>query len=256
MSVNSKMTAIADEIRAKTGGVGALTLDDMASEVPKVYDAGKKAEYDRFWDDFQQNGNRTDYHYGFAGDGWTAETLNPKYIVRPEDAYQGGIGIFMRCNWRAGKPSTIIDFSLIAHKFDFSRLANVSSLFNSASIDNIIADISNATNCNGAFATGWGTYGLKNITIKVSETTPLHNAFGGGNENISFMEGSIIGQDINLSTPTRLSKASFINVINTLSSTASGKTATFKKSTKEAEFTADEWSALIATKTNWTFSLV
>ena len=60
MSVNSKMTAIADEIRAKTGGVDALTLDDMASEVPKVYDAGKKAEYDSIYrDNSTQNSNGT-----------------------------------------------------------------------------------------------------------------------------------------------------------------------------------------------------
>ena len=33
MSVNEKMTAIADAIRSKTGGTAALTLDDMASDI-------------------------------------------------------------------------------------------------------------------------------------------------------------------------------------------------------------------------------
>jgi hypothetical protein len=31
---------------------------------------------------------------------------------------------------------------------------------------------------------------------------------------------------------------------------------TFSKKAKEAAFTADEWEALIATKPNWTISLV
>lgn len=36
MSVNSKMTAIADAIRAKTGGTGLLTLDNMATEIENI----------------------------------------------------------------------------------------------------------------------------------------------------------------------------------------------------------------------------
>ena len=36
MSVNSKMTAIADAIRAKTGGTTALTLDQMATDIASI----------------------------------------------------------------------------------------------------------------------------------------------------------------------------------------------------------------------------
>lgn len=44
MSVNEKMTTIADAIRDKTRGTDKLTLDAMATEIPKVYDAGQQAE--------------------------------------------------------------------------------------------------------------------------------------------------------------------------------------------------------------------
>lgn len=37
MSVNSKMTAIADAIRAKTGGTSTLTLDQMAMDLSVSY---------------------------------------------------------------------------------------------------------------------------------------------------------------------------------------------------------------------------
>lgn len=47
---------------------------------------GKKDEYDRFWDSFQQNGQRTDYNYAFYGVGWTNETYNNKYIPKPKTA--------------------------------------------------------------------------------------------------------------------------------------------------------------------------
>lgn len=43
------------------------------------FDAGKQAEYDSFWDAYQQNGNRTSYVYAFAGQAWTDEIYNPKY---------------------------------------------------------------------------------------------------------------------------------------------------------------------------------
>lgn len=236
--------SIADKIiRAKT-------------DYDEVYEAGKQAERDRFWDAYQQNGNRTDYYNAFSGDGWTSENLKPKYKVTPLDLYQGGVSMFYRCNWRANNPSKIIDFSKIAHMFDFSNLTDANYMFNSANIDNIIADFSSAESLDAVFGSRWGTSGLKTITIKVSEKAKLHNTFGSTITNLSFMSGSIIGQDISLSDAWYLTKESFMNVINTLSSSVSGKTATFNKYAKEVAFTDDEWAALIATKTNWTFSLV
>ncbi len=72
MSVNEKMTAIADNIRSKTGGTESLNLDDMASGVNEVYEAGKKAEYNEFWDKYNLGVQRA-----FAGSGWTKETFKP-----------------------------------------------------------------------------------------------------------------------------------------------------------------------------------
>lgn len=40
MSVNVKMTSIADAIRAKTGGTEALTLDQMAQEIAGIQTGG------------------------------------------------------------------------------------------------------------------------------------------------------------------------------------------------------------------------
>lgn len=54
-------------------------LTQIAENEQKVFDAGKKAEYDRFWDALQENGNRINYEYAFGGRGWTAETFKPKY---------------------------------------------------------------------------------------------------------------------------------------------------------------------------------
>ena len=59
----------------------------IAENEQKVYDAGKKAQYDEFWDEFQQKGNRADYYMAFAGLGhtcWNEKTFNPKYTFRPK----------------------------------------------------------------------------------------------------------------------------------------------------------------------------
>lgn len=56
------------------------SVDDRYDE---GYDDGKQAQYDGFWDTYQQNGNRTAYRYGFAGKGWDDTTFNPKYDISP-----------------------------------------------------------------------------------------------------------------------------------------------------------------------------
>jgi hypothetical protein len=67
----------------------------------------------------------------------------------------------------------------------------------------------------------------------------------------------VIGQkNFNVHWSPKLSKASIESIINALSSTTSGLTVTISKTAKEAAFTSAEWSALIATKSNWTISLV
>jgi hypothetical protein len=45
---------------------------------------GEKAEYDRFWDDYQYKGTRTAYAFSFGG--WTREAFTPKYSMAPENA--------------------------------------------------------------------------------------------------------------------------------------------------------------------------
>lgn len=56
-----------------------LTL--IAENEPKVFNAGKQAEYDAFWDVYQQNGTRKDYSLAFGGKGWTDEFFKPKYPI-------------------------------------------------------------------------------------------------------------------------------------------------------------------------------
>ena len=49
----------------------------LKQDFDDVYEAGKKDQYNEFWDSYQQNGNRVDYIYGFYR--LSCEYLHPKY---------------------------------------------------------------------------------------------------------------------------------------------------------------------------------
>lgn len=57
-----------------------ITAHDIGVET------GKQAQYDAFWDNYQDGGNRTNYQYGFAGVGWNDETFKPKYDIKPTES--------------------------------------------------------------------------------------------------------------------------------------------------------------------------
>jgi hypothetical protein len=234
-------------------------LATIAENVPKVYESGKKSQYDEFWDSFQENGNRNIYSHGFNGGGWTQETLNPKYLVKPIDTSstsQCGVQMFYRAN---EKSATYLDFSKVADKFDFSGLTMASSMFDSCKITNIIADFSNAENLSLAFAARWYA-SVDKATIKVSEKlTTVTNMFY-YNRNLTeliLMEGSTIAcSGWDLKWASKLTKASIESIINALSSTTSGLSITLSQTAKNNAFTTSEWESLVATKNNWTISLV
>lgn len=145
MSVNEKMTAIADAIRDKTGGTEKLGLDAMAAGVGEVYTAGieqgKQAEYDILWDNLQLNGRRTHYAYAFAYTGWNDAIYNPKYPIAPTH----GEGIGSMFSWNAAITDTKVPITAFGKcngafnqmtglrripKLIFDGATNVSNMFN------------------------------------------------------------------------------------------------------------------------------
>jgi len=81
MSVNEKMTAIADSIRDKTGTTEALTLDDMVSGVNEVYDKGSADGWTEFQNALTGNGERKSYYRAFYEADFTKKRFDP--IIYP-----------------------------------------------------------------------------------------------------------------------------------------------------------------------------
>ena len=80
MTIAEKLTMIAEN-EQKVFDAG---YEKGASEVggggyDEGFEAGKQAEYDRFWDAFQENGNRTTYTNAFTG--WYDSYYQPKYPI-------------------------------------------------------------------------------------------------------------------------------------------------------------------------------
>lgn len=75
-----------DAIRSKTASTEVIKSGEIPKKISEVYEAGKKSEYDRFWDIYQNYGNRTNYTTAF-GSCWNKELFKPKYDIRPTSAY-------------------------------------------------------------------------------------------------------------------------------------------------------------------------
>ncbi|MBE7033675.1 MAG: hypothetical protein E7406_05555 [Ruminococcaceae bacterium] len=142
MSVNEKMTAIANNIRNKTGGSEALTLDDMANGVNEVFDAGQKAQYDAFWDAYQSNGTKKSYELTFAGGAWNPNTFKPKYLIAPTSARM----MFYKATKLTGEHDSITNI-------DFSNCTDFGQAFqNFAGLRLGVVDLRQATEVTNGFA--------------------------------------------------------------------------------------------------------
>ena len=264
MSVNSKMTAIADEIRAVTGGTEPLTLDDMAENVPKVYEAGKKSEYDAFWDTYQQNGERTSYACGFAGTGWNEHTLKPKYDIKPTTAY----GMFWYLDVGAN-----IDLVKIAEEqgieFDFSNCANFNYFSYASGVVRLGVIDTRSVNGFGQFVASNGTlHTIEKLILRDDGSQKIDNNTWFLPSNSTFRNITIEGK---LGGSVRcvcanMTKASLTSFLTALYDGSEGKTLTLSKTAVNREFetaadlkdgvSSAEWKALVEAKPNWTISLV
>ena len=220
MSVNEKMTAIADKIRSYTQKEDKLSLDAISNGVDEVnntsFAKGKEAERQTFWNTYQNRGNRTLWQYAFYDWLWQDANYNPIYDI---------------------------------------EATNVNNMYISSYITDtkVSIDISGVSN---AYYMFYNCIYLKSIRkLIVSDSVAFDSTFYNCKALQSVTIEGIIGASLNLKW-SPLKKESIESVINALSDAATGKTVTLNKSAKEAAFTNEEWSALVVTKPNWTISLV
>lgn len=206
-------------------------LVTIAENEQKVYDAGKKAQYDLFWDTIQNKGGIRDHTYLFYN--FPGELFNPKY------------------NFRATYSTT----NTLGYAFAMST----------------ITDMVKNTDCTNLYGTlNYTWYQCKNLvnarTLIVVDRFDYSYAFYNCIELVEIRFSGTIGKNgLSFAQSTKLSKASIESVINTLSVTTSGLTVTFSKTAVNKAFetssgandgsTSTEWTTLRNSKSNWTISL-
>ena len=257
---------VCDKIRKKTNSTDKIKSGDLAAKVDEVYEAGKASGggdsyYDEFWDEYQANGNRTICDSMFAGNSWNSNTFKPKYTIKPARAQH----MFLLTSI-SGDLVELCEKQGITLDFSNCTLFN-NLMVNAMGITRIgVIDARKQTDSGGMFNNMRSLVTFDKYIV--SETTPYYSyAFQNAEklENLT-VEGVIAQNNFNVQWSTKLSKSSIKSIINCLSTTTSGLTVTLSRIAIDNAFetssgladgsTSQEWLNLVATKTNWTISLV
>lgn len=221
---------------------------------------GKQAEYDKFWDAYQQNGNRTAYTYGFYGKGFDSTNFYPKYDITPKSSAAYIFYAWEQAANRLNLSQRLKDCGVVLDTSGATSLANAFSYTYITEIPTIdCTGLSTSNHSTLVFAYGYER--LRKIEKIISkEGITFTSWFNNTNlEEVTF-EGVIGGSGLDFRWSTRLNKASIESIITHLSDNTSGLSVTLSKTAVENAFTGgsegDEWLNLTAPKNNWTIHLI
>ena len=213
----------------------AEKLTTIAENQEKVYKAGKQAEWSDFWDNFQQNGNRADYGYGFGGTGWNDENFNPKYPMIVTGAYQ----MFIWCNITdLTREGIVLDFSKcndMRNAFAYSKIAKYPTI-----------DLSKANTYNT-----FGNSEVTDLPIIVQEKTDFSSMLVGTKSLVNLTISGTIGTATNLKDSSLLSAESVQGVIDCLKDLTGATARTLTLHADVGAKLTEEQKANITAK-NWT----
>lgn len=245
----------------------------IAENEQRVYDKGfadgkaaggdGQAEYDRFWDTYQQNGERQRYTYAFSGGGWNENTFRPKYNIYPID----GTYTFYECEYKADLAGVLNELGV---SLDLSRCTGYNGMFYRSAFTRIPKIVDRFTsNAINMFISSINLVTIDEIELEkdINNDNHYRDAFTGCNalENIKFTGVGKLAGNISFAGSPKLTRESIVGIINALSSTAIGKTLTLNLTAVRKAFetasgvndgnTSEEWLNLIAMKSNWTIAL-
>lgn len=242
------MIAIADSIRNKKGDTETMTIDEMPSNVSKVYDKGVSD----MWEMIQQGGTRTDYRWAFANTTPKKALFKPKYNVVPVGDCSYMFYLTNRgANW---EPINLIEVEKnCGITFDFSQVTRMESAFQYAAITGInVLDIRKSTRNYGML---WNSKVSQINKIIVDENTSFDSfMFYVWDLEICNFEGIIAKNGLDLTRcENKINHDSLMSVINCLKDYSADTSGTTWKvtlgATNLAKLTADEKA--IATNKGW-----
>ena len=193
----------------------AEKLTTIAENEQRVFEAGKTAEYDRFWDAHQLRGKKTRYHGSFYC--WATSNFKPKYDIKPTTSER----IF--CAFGHGETpfdlQQLIDDAGIV--VDFSKSDNMNYAFNMCHAKRIgVIDLISATTAEHLFS--YARY-LETIEkLKLNRDCNLATAFKSCDALRHISIGGNIGCNVNFAYCKQLTPISLLSILNHLYNYAAG----------------------------------
>ena len=284
---DTSLTAVADAIRKQTKSTEQIPFPNgFVSEIGKIdaegsynngyqqgytegeakgdeqgydrgYGEGQKAEYDKFWDNYQLNGNRGQSGYGnydsaFCGFGWNKDTFYPKYDISGEhtayrtfENFNSGGEAFDLAQ-RLEECGVVLDTSE-------SRFANAFTRCNVTRLP--VIDTRGNTNAyiNDCFNQCTELITIDKLILKDDPNIGMNNVFLNCSSLQNIVIEGIIGYNLNMRSSSKLTNASIQSIIDALydysGGTAHGLTLHANVKAKLTE----EQIAQITSK-NWTLA--
>ena len=220
---------------------------------------GKQAEYDAFWDAFQDNGKRTAYSFGFRY--WNDVILHPKYDIKPvgsnDSIFREVKGITDFEQWQK-------DCGIVV---DFSEVTGMNDGFYNSSFERFgVLNFSKVSTMNFCFLLSKAKI-IEKIKLPTDKKTTFNSAFNNASnlEEIR-SEGLIANNGLNFQWATKLSRESIESIIYALSMDTSGLSITLSQAAVNKAFETSEgandgsnsveFADLCYERDNWTINLV
>lgn len=229
----------------------ARKLTAVALNVPKVYEAGKLAEYDAFWDSFQNDPDHIPENgdYRFSGAGWNNKTFKPTKSMKPTSATS-----MFRRNRFNGDMVELFEQQDIT--LDFSECTAMTYVFYECSASRIgVIDGTKSANLTAIFGYMYNCHTID--LVKVQRNNYFNDNSFRCPALIEIRFEGEIGNAVNFQWSVNLSKASQVSIFNALS-TALATRATFSKAAVDKAFetapgandgsTSQEWKDQVASR--------
>lgn len=204
MSLEEKYTTLTSEKIPNVFSSGIAS--GFANGKTEGIEEGKQAEYDAFWDEFQNKGGAMNYQYTFAYSHFTDKNYNPKYPIKCTNTTTGGRYLFYQ--------SQITDTKVTI----YAGTTNINYMFADADKLKIIR------------------------LLSVYESTTYSNTFTGCSELEEITFEGTIGTAISFAPCTKLSVDSMKNIISCLKNYI----GTSNEGANKVTFASDCWTRLEA----------
>lgn len=263
MKLETFFTSIADKARELLGTTDKIKPKNFVNKLTEIFNTGKKSAYDEFWDDFQQNGERTLYEMAFAYE-WTNKIFKPKYNMRVALGYQGNMFVHSRITGSLKQILNDLGVTLSFYQIEGNHYG-ATYVFNSTKFTELpVIDFSEAggdTALQAAFSYSLLLETIEKVILPVNCTAYGTDTFKADYalKNIDF--GGTIKYTLSFQW-NPLTADSMKNIFDHLDTAEYGETRTItvRTGTKTAyDEKYSDWDAKVAyysTNGNWTFSIV